>query len=47
MSFGIKLLPLDRQQEVLDIMRDELEPPEGVTARLAGLPVLAPRPTPS
>jgi hydrophobe/amphiphile efflux-3 (HAE3) family protein len=41
MSFGIKLLPLDRQQEVLDAVRDELEPPEGVRARLAGLPVLA------
>jgi uncharacterized protein len=41
MSFGIKLLPLDRQQEVLDEMRSELDPPDGVTARLAGLPVLA------
>jgi hydrophobe/amphiphile efflux-3 (HAE3) family protein len=41
MSFGIKLLPLDRQEEVLDVMRSELHPPAGVTARLAGLPVLA------
>ncbi len=41
MSFGIKLLPLDRQEEVLDIMREEMRPPDGVTARLAGLPVLA------
>lgn len=41
MSFGIKLLPLDEQQEALDVMRSELDPPEGVTARLAGLPVLA------
>ncbi|MEA2124547.1 MAG: uncharacterized protein QOI80_1329, partial [Solirubrobacteraceae bacterium] len=41
MSFGIKLLPFDRQQEVLDIIRAELHPPAGVTARLAGLPVLA------
>ena len=41
MSFGIKLLALDRQQEVLDVMRDELDPPDGVTARLGGLPVLA------
>ncbi len=41
MSFGIKLLPLDEQQEVLDVVRSELDPPEGVTARLAGLPVLA------
>jgi hydrophobe/amphiphile efflux-3 (HAE3) family protein len=41
MSFGIKLLPLDRQQEVLDGMRADLDPPAGVRARLAGLPVLA------
>ena len=41
MAFGIKLLSLERQQEILDIMRSELEPPPGVRARLAGLPVLA------
>jgi len=41
LSFGIRLMPLERQQEVIDVMRDELDPPEGVTARLAGLPVLA------
>jgi predicted RND superfamily exporter protein len=34
-------MPLDRQKEVLDIMRDELHPPKGVDAQLAGLPVLA------
>ncbi|MEJ7892547.1 MAG: MMPL family transporter [Solirubrobacteraceae bacterium] len=41
MSFGIKLLPLAEQEEALDVMRSELDPPDGVTARLAGLPVLA------
>jgi uncharacterized protein len=34
-------MPLDRQQEVIDEMRRRLDPPEGVTARLVGLPVLA------
>lgn len=41
LSFGIKLLPLERQYEVLQAMRRELDPPPGVRARLAGLPVLA------
>lgn len=41
LAFGLKLMPLERQSEVLRTMRDELDPPAGVTARLAGLPVLA------
>jgi hydrophobe/amphiphile efflux-3 (HAE3) family protein len=41
MAFGIRLMPLERQQEVIETMRRELDPPEGVTAELAGLPVLA------
>jgi hypothetical protein len=41
MAFGIRLMPLDRQKEVLDRMRADLHPPEGVEAQLAGLPVLA------
>src|SRR4051794_9649237 len=41
MAFGIRLMPLDRQKEVMDIMREELHPPKGVSAQLAGLPVLA------
>lgn len=41
MAFGIRLMPLDRQKEVLEIMRAELHPPKGVSAQLAGLPVLA------
>lgn len=40
MAFGLKLLPLDRQQDAFDVMRSELDPPAGVTARLAGLPTL-------
>jgi hydrophobe/amphiphile efflux-3 (HAE3) family protein len=41
MSFGIRLMPLERQQEVIEGMRDRLDPPPGVRAQLAGLPVLA------
>ncbi|WCB95921.1 hypothetical protein DSM104299_04673 [Baekduia alba] len=41
MAFGIRLMALDRQKDVLDIMRSELHPPKGVDAQLAGLPVLA------
>ncbi|HVE68062.1 MAG TPA: MMPL family transporter [Solirubrobacteraceae bacterium] len=41
MAFGIRLMPLDRQQEVIEEMRERLDPPPGVTARLVGLPVLA------
>ena len=40
LAFGIKLMPLDEQQQVIDRMRSELDPPAGVTARLAGLQVL-------
>ncbi len=41
LAFGLRLMPLERQFEVLRTMRSELDPPPGVTARLAGLPVLA------
>ncbi len=41
LSFGIRLMDLGAQQRVIDAMRAELRPPSGVTARLAGLPVLA------
>jgi hydrophobe/amphiphile efflux-3 (HAE3) family protein len=40
LAFGIKLMPLDEQQKVIEFMQRELDPPEGVTARLAGLQVL-------
>jgi uncharacterized protein len=41
LAFGIRLMPLSRQQQVIDYMRSRLNPPAGVTAQLAGLPVLA------
>lgn len=41
MAFGIRLMPLDRQQEVIEEMRRGLDPPPGVQAALVGLPVLA------
>jgi uncharacterized protein len=41
LAFGIRLMPLSRQQRVIDYMRSQLHPPLGVTAQLAGLPVLA------
>jgi predicted RND superfamily exporter protein len=41
LAFGIRLMPLSRQKRVIDYMRSQLHPPSGVTARLAGLPVLA------
>jgi predicted RND superfamily exporter protein len=42
MAFGIRFLPLDQQQAIIEDIRAEMRnPPEGVTADLAGLPVLA------
>jgi hypothetical protein len=41
LAFGIRLMPLDRQEQVIKTMRSEMHPPAGVSARLAGLPVLA------
>jgi hydrophobe/amphiphile efflux-3 (HAE3) family protein len=41
LAFGIRLMPLSRQQKVIDYMRSRLRPPPGVRAELAGLPVLA------
>ena len=41
LAFGIRLMPLARQQRVVDYMRSQLHPPPGVHAALAGLPVLA------
>lgn len=41
MAFGVKLEGLDRQLAVMRQMRRTLHPPPGITARLAGLPVLA------
>jgi predicted RND superfamily exporter protein len=41
LAFGIRLMPLAKQQRVIDYMASQLHPPPGVSARLAGLPVLA------
>jgi uncharacterized protein len=41
LAFGIRLMPLDRQKEVIDDVRSRLDPPEGIEASLVGLPVLA------
>jgi uncharacterized protein len=41
LAFGIRLMPLDRQEEVVEDIRERLDPPEGVEASVVGLPVLA------
>jgi hydrophobe/amphiphile efflux-3 (HAE3) family protein len=41
LAFGIRLMGLQQQQEVLDEMHSMLRPPAGVSAQLVGLPVLA------
>jgi predicted RND superfamily exporter protein len=41
LAFGIRLMGLDQQQQLIDQMRRGLHPPAGVTAQLVGLPVLA------
>jgi uncharacterized protein len=41
LAFGIRLMPLSRQERVINDMRSRLHPPPGVQAQLAGLPVLA------
>ena len=41
LAFGIRLMPLSRQEQVIQYMRSRLHPPAGTSAALAGLPVLA------
>ena len=45
LAFGIRLMPFDQQQEVIEEIRSSLNgrggPPPGVTANIVGLPVLA------
>jgi uncharacterized protein len=41
LAFGIRLMPLSEQRRVITYMRRQLHPPAGVSAALAGLPVLA------
>ncbi len=40
-SFGIRLMPLDRQEDVIRDIRSRLNPPPGVSAAVVGVPVLA------
>jgi predicted RND superfamily exporter protein len=41
LAFGIRLMSLARQQQLIEQMRSSLHPPAGVRASLVGLPVLA------
>jgi hydrophobe/amphiphile efflux-3 (HAE3) family protein len=41
LAFGIRLMPLSRQQRVIEEMRTMLHPPTGMSAQLVGLSVLA------
>ena len=41
LAFGIRLMPLDRQKQVVDDIKANLRPPAGVEASVVGLPVLA------
>jgi predicted RND superfamily exporter protein len=41
LAFGIRLMGLAQQQQLIDSMRSSLHPPAGVSAQLVGLPVLA------
>jgi hydrophobe/amphiphile efflux-3 (HAE3) family protein len=41
LAFGIRLMPLQQQQHVIEGMRSSLHPPPGVSAQIVGLSVLA------
>ncbi len=41
LAFGIRLMSLQEQQQLIEDMRSSLHPPAGVSAQLVGLPVLA------
>ena len=41
LAFGIRSMPLQQQQQVIEGMRSDLHPPAGVSAQLVGLSVLA------
>jgi hydrophobe/amphiphile efflux-3 (HAE3) family protein len=41
LAFGIRLMPLDRQKQVVDDIEHRIAPPPGVSASVVGLPVLA------
>jgi uncharacterized protein len=41
LAFGIRLMGLEQQHQLIEQMRSSLHPPAGVSAKLVGLPVLA------
>jgi hydrophobe/amphiphile efflux-3 (HAE3) family protein len=41
MAFGIRMMPLDRQRQLISDIRTNLHPPPGVKASVVGLPALA------
>jgi hypothetical protein len=41
LAFGIRLMPLSHQRNIIEQMRAALNPPSGTSAQLTGLPVLA------
>ena len=41
LAFGIRLMPLEQQKQVVDDIKRRLDPPDGVEAAVVGLPVLA------
>jgi uncharacterized protein len=41
LAFGIRLMSLSQQEQLINAMRSGLHPPAGVSAQLVGLPVLA------
>jgi uncharacterized protein len=41
LAFGIRLMPLEKQKDVVDDIKSRLDPPDGVEATVVGLPVLA------
>jgi len=41
LAFGIRLMSLSSQQQLIEAMRSRLHPPPGVSAQLVGLPVLS------
>jgi uncharacterized protein len=41
LAFGIRLMPLGQQKDVVDDIKSRVKPPEGVEASVVGLPVLA------
>ncbi len=40
LAFGVRLVSLQRQEEIFEDMRARLKPPDGVTAEVGGLPVI-------